>query len=81
VPPAPRLTVRFGPRTHRIVEQAAQASCVPLAQYVREAVLIRAAYEAGIGAGPDAQPRFAELMEAIRELMREHGEDLSADRR
>ena len=69
--------IRFSANTEAALKAAAQATGVPLATYVREAALLRAAYDmgltAGIGYERDADPALIEpVRQAVLEAVREH---------
>lgn len=66
MPQTRRVTVRLPPTLHRIVEDSARREGVATAQYIREATLMRIAYEAG--AKDRARPDT--LWDGVRELER-----------
>ena len=45
------MTVRLSPRTYEAISRAASEAGVPIATYMREATMIRAAYEMGVTTG------------------------------
>lgn len=49
-----RITVRLSPASHQLVARFAEAQGVSIAQYVREATLMRAAWEMGTELGGDS---------------------------
>lgn len=61
-----RVTVRFGETAHGIVTKAAESEGVTFAQYVREAALMRAAYEYGIRREPGVEEALSTGLEMIR---------------
>jgi hypothetical protein len=66
-----RVTVRFAVIAHRIVEEAAEREGVPLAQYVREAALMRVAWESGVARGKSSfdPTAFDATMRELREQL------------
>lgn len=60
-PHSRRVTVRLSPATHAIVEAAAHREGVSFAQYMREAALLRTAWEHGRAEDGD------DLAAAVRE--------------
>ena len=65
------ITLRFAPRTHRIIKAIAEQEGQPMSQWIREALLLRVGYVIGVEQGRlPAQPTPEEL-EAMREAVRE----------
>jgi len=71
--PVRRVTVRFSAGMHYFVEGSARRAQIPLAQYVREATLMRAAWELGLlqGRDPASFAAFAQNLRAVREILAE----------
>ena len=59
-PPPRRVTVRFSPALHGLIERSAQAEGVTFAQYMREAAIMRAAWER-------AREQSGDTADAVRE--------------
>ena len=70
-----RVPVRFPPTSHRMVQAAAEQEGLSISEYVREAALMRMAFEraARAGRGDD----LLEVAKALRELR----DELRAERR
>jgi hypothetical protein len=70
-------TIRWPDATHAAIERAAQNTGVSFTQYVREAALVRTAWEAGLAAGllsgPVTPAAQASVVEAVRQTLAEHG--------
>ncbi|HEY3020993.1 MAG TPA: hypothetical protein VGJ32_12420 [Solirubrobacteraceae bacterium] len=59
--------------TYQIIEAAARQDGVPLAQYMREAALVRVAWERALESGRADADRLLAALEALRhELERTH---------
>lgn len=73
------VTLRFAPRTHRIIKAIAEQEGQPMSQWIREALLLRVGYVIGVEQGRiPAQPTPEELSamrEAVRDVLREWRED------
>ena len=73
------ITLRFAPRTHKIIKAIADQDGQPLSQWIREALLLRDGFVLGVQQGRvPAQPSPAELeamREAVRDVLREWRED------
>ncbi len=64
------ITLRFAPRTRRIIKAIAEREGLPMSPWIREALLQRVGYVIGVEQGRlPAQPSPEEL-EAIREAVR-----------
>lgn len=60
--------MRLGASTHRLVSSAAERQGTTLAEYIREASLLRAAWENGLAHGGEPLPLLERLTEEIRAL-------------
>lgn len=72
-PPPVRVTVRFTPTTHGVLQgHAADAGC-SLAQWLREAALMRLAWERGLGLGDNATATgmYERAVDELRRVMYE----------
>lgn len=73
------ITLRFAPRTHRIIKAIAEQEGQPLSQWIREALLLRVGYVIGVEQGrlpASPSPEELEAMrEAIRDVLHEWRED------
>lgn len=73
------ITLRFAPRTHRMIKAIAEQDGQPLSQWIREALLLRVGYVIGVERGrlpADPTPEELDAMrEAVREILREWDED------
>jgi hypothetical protein len=73
------ITLRFAPRTHRIIKAIAEQEGQPMSQWIREALLLRVGYVIGVEQGRlPAQPSPEELdaiRAAVREILHEWRED------
>lgn len=81
-PPQPgirRVTVRFTGPMHRSIEENAHRQGITIAQYIREAAILRQAWEDGIqmGRSSDDWETFLGQLSRIRALMdrQQHGEE------
>lgn len=73
-----RVTVRFGAAAHTVVEEAARAEGCSFAQYVREATLMRAAWDLAVGIGGEARDVEA-ITDAVRSLRAQLDVGVSAE--
>lgn len=73
------ITLRFAPRTHKIIKAIAEQDGQPMSQWIREALLLRVGYVLGVQQGrvpvaPSPEELDA-LREAVRDVLREWSED------
>jgi hypothetical protein len=73
------MTIRWPPVLHAAIVRLAEQRGVPVAQYVRECVLVQGAWEAGIEAGRIEQPPPAAQVEQLREQAHQMLSDLIAN--
>lgn len=67
-----RVPVRFPPASHRMLTDAAAREGISLAEYVREAALMRMAWELGLQrAGGNYPPAVREALAEIRAVLAE----------
>lgn len=72
-------TLRFAPRTHRVIKTIAEQEGQTMSQWIREALLLRVGYVLGVQQGRvPVAPTPAEIeamREAVRDVLREWDED------
>ena len=72
-------TLRFAPRTHRVIKAIAEQEGQTMSQWIREALLLRVGYVLGVQQGRLPVAPSPEELEAMRQAVRDVLQEWSED--